>query len=214
MKKWKTLQRLESVGIIAVVRGDKKGEALQTSHAIVAGGIKGIELAFTVPQANEVIRELVEFYHDNSNIIVGAGTVLDAFTARLAIVAGAQYIVSPSFDKATAEVCNLYQIPYIPGCMTITEMQKAITSGVDIIKLFPGSVYDPSILKAIKAPMPQLNIMPTGGVNLTNMIDWFNAGAIAVGVGGSLLAPAASGNFDEVTKLAKQYKEKYQEIRK
>ncbi len=161
----------------------------------------GLELTFTVPQADEVIRELSETYQDSPEVIVGAGTVLDAVTARLAIMAGADYIVSPTFDQETAEICNLYQIPYLPGCMTITEMKQALKSGVDIIKLFPGSAYGPSIIPAFKAPLPQLNIMPTGGVSLDNMADWFEAGVITVGVGGNLLAPAATGDFEKVTEV-------------
>ena len=154
MKKIEILQRLEKAGVIAVVRGKTKEEALQASHAIVKGGMHGLELTFTVPQADEVIRELSETYQDSPEVIVGAGTVLDAVTARLAIMAGADYIVSPTFDQETAEICNLYQIPYLPGCMTITEMKQALKSGVDIIKLFPGSAYGPSIIPAFKAPLP------------------------------------------------------------
>lgn len=213
MKKVETLLGLEKAGVIAVVRGASKAEALQASRAIIAGGIVGIELTFTVPQADEIIRELVQEYQDNPAILIGAGTVLDAATARLAIMAGAQYIVSPCFDAETAKLCNLYQIPYLPGCMTITEMQAALKSGVDIIKLFPGSAYGPSIVSAFKAPLPQLNIMPTGGVSLDNMADWFKAGVIAVGVGGNLLAPAAKGDFAQVTEVAKQYIAKLQEIK-
>ncbi|MGG0516457.1 bifunctional 4-hydroxy-2-oxoglutarate aldolase/2-dehydro-3-deoxy-phosphogluconate aldolase [Bacillus pseudomycoides] len=213
MKKMEILQRLEIAGVIAIVRGADKEEAIKASHAIVEGGMYGIELTFTVPQADEVIRELVETYQDRPEIVIGAGTVLEAVTARLAIMAGAQYVVSPSFDQETAEVCNLYQIPYLPGCMTITEMQKALKAGVDIIKLFPGSAYGPSIVKALKAPIPHLNIMPTGGVSLDNMADWFSAGVVAVGVGGNLLAPASTGNFGKVTEVAKQYMTKYREIK-
>ncbi|MGM0124573.1 keto-hydroxyglutarate-aldolase/keto-deoxy- phosphogluconate aldolase [Enterococcus sp. AZ194] len=213
MKKVETLIGLKNAGVIAVVRGATKDEAIQASHAIIKGGIFGIELTFTVPQADEVIRELATAYKDQPEVLIGAGTVLDATTARLAIMAGAQYIVSPSFDLQTAELCNLYQIPYLPGCMTITEMQTALKSGVDIIKLFPGSAYGPSIVSAFKAPFPQLNIMPTGGVSLDNMADWFKAGVVAVGVGGNLLAPAAVGDFDKVTQVAKQYAAKLKEIK-
>lgn len=213
LKRVNILQRLESAGVIAVVRGKTKEEAIKASHAIVKGGMYGLELTFTVPQADEVIRELAEVYKDRPEVVIGAGTVLDAVTARLAIMAGADYIVSPSFDKATAEICNLYQIPYLPGCMTITEMKEALKSGVDIIKLFPGSAYGPSIISAFKAPMPQLNIMPTGGVSLDNMAEWFNAGVITVGVGGNLLAPAAVGDFDKVTEVAAEYMAKYREIK-
>lgn len=213
MQRVTILNRLEQAGVIAVVRGETKEEALKASHAIVKGGMKGIELTFTVPQADEAIGELVETYQNQPEVVIGAGTVLDAITARLAIMAGAQYIVSPSFDQDTAEICNLYQIPYLPGCMTITEMQIALKSGVDIIKLFPGSAYGPSIVSALKAPMPHLNIMPTGGVNLENMEDWFNAGAITVGIGGNLLAPAKTAEFDKVTEMARRYMEKFRAIK-
>ncbi|MBP1048460.1 bifunctional 4-hydroxy-2-oxoglutarate aldolase/2-dehydro-3-deoxy-phosphogluconate aldolase [Enterococcus sp. BWM-S5] len=213
MKRVNILQRLETAGVIAVVRGKTKDEAIKASHAIVKGGMHGLELTFTVPQADEVIRELADTYKDSPEVVIGAGTVLDAVTARLAIMAGADYIVSPSFDRETAEICNLYQIPYLPGCMTITEMKEALKSGVDIIKLFPGSAYGPSIISAFKAPIPHLNIMPTGGVSLDNMDEWFKAGVITVGVGGNLLAPAAVGDFDKVTEVAAQYMAKFHEIK-
>lgn len=213
MKKVTILNKLENAGVIAVVRGKDQTEALRATDAIIAGGMKGIELTFTVPNAEAVIKELVEKYKDNQDIVIGAGTVLDPITARIAIMAGAEYIVSPFFDKETAEVCNLYQIPYLPGCMTITEMKEALKSGVDIIKLFPGSAFGPEIVKAFKAPMPQLNIMPTGGVGLDNMKDWFNAGVVAVGVGGNLLAPATKGDFAEVTKVAEQYMTEFSKIK-
>lgn len=213
MKRINILSRLEQAGVIAVVRGDSKEEAMKAVQAIVEGGMKGIELTFTVPQADELIRELVALYQSESEIVVGAGTVLDATTARLAIMAGAEYIVSPSFDQETAELCNLYQIPYLPGCMTITEMKTALKNGVDILKLFPGSAYGPSIVGAFKAPMPHLNIMPTGGVSLDNMEEWFAAGVVAVGVGGNLLAPVKTGDFNKVTETAKEYMTKYYEIK-
>ncbi len=151
MKKVERLSKLKACGIVAVVRGTTRQEALEASRAIIRGGIKGIELTFTVPQAAEVIAELVNDYQEDQEVIIGAGTVLDAVTARLAIMAGAEYIVSPTFDRDTAEICNLYQVPYLPGCMTITEMKEALKSGADIIKLFPGSAYGPSIISAFKA---------------------------------------------------------------
>lgn len=213
MKKVNILSKLRKAGVIAVVRGDSKNEVIKAVEAIIEGGMKGIELTFTVPHAEEIIAELVEKYQNHSDIVIGAGTVLDSVTARIAIMAGAEYIVSPSFDRETAEICNLYQIPYLPGCMTITEMKEALKAGVDIIKLFPGSAFGPSIVKAFKAPLPHLNIMPTGGVSLENMGDWFKAGVVAVGVGGNLLAPVAEGNFAEVTKVAKQYMNQYRELK-
>lgn len=206
------LSRLEKAGVIAVVRGKDQTEAIKASHAIIAGGVKGIEVTFTVPNAQAAIQELAETYQ-GQNVVIGAGTVLDAVTARLAIMAGAEFVVSPSFDSETAELCNLYQVPYLPGCMTITEMQQALKSGADIIKLFPGSVSGPSMVSAVKAPLPQINLMPTGGVNLENMETWFKAGVVAVGVGGNLLAPAAVGDFAKVTEIAQQYAAKLAEIR-
>ena len=214
MKKIDILSRLKNAGVIAVVRGKSKEEALNACHAIIKGGLTGIELTFTVPQADQVIKEHLSFYKNQPEIVIGAGTVLDAVTARLAILAGAEYIVSPSFDQETAEMCNLYQIPYLPGCMTITEIKTALKSGVDIVKLFPGSAYGPSIISAFKAPMPQVNIMPTGGVSLDNMKEWFDAGVVTVGVGGNLLAPAATGDFDKVTEVAQQYAAKMKEIKR
>jgi 2-dehydro-3-deoxyphosphogluconate aldolase/(4S)-4-hydroxy-2-oxoglutarate aldolase len=213
MKRVEILNRLEKTGVVAVVRGNSKEEAIQSAHAVVKGGLTGLELTFTVPQAEEVIRELVAAYKDQPEVVVGAGTVLDAVTARLAIMAGAEYVVSPCFDKETAEICNIYQIPYLPGCMTITEIKEALKSGVDIVKLFPGGAFGPSIIGAFKAPLPHVNIMPTGGVSLDNMADWFAAGVVTVGVGGNLLAPAATGDFAGVTAVAKQYAAKLAEIK-
>ncbi len=212
MKKLTILKQLKAVGVIAVVRGATKAEAIQASDALVAGGVTGLEITFTVPQADQVIAELADKYQDNAKVVIGAGTVLDAVTARLAIMAGADFIVSPTFDRETAELCNLYQIPYLPGCMTMTEMKTALKSGVDIIKLFPGNAYGPSIISGFKAPMPQLNLMPTGGVSLDNMAEWFKAGVVAVGVGGNLLAPAATGDFGAVIAVAKQYAERFAAI--
>lgn len=214
MKKTAILNKLENAGVIAVVRGETVEEAIKASNAIVKGAITGIELTFTVPNADHAIAELAANYKKDPTIVIGAGTVLDAVTARLAIMAGAEFIVSPCFDKETAKICNLYQIPYLPGCMTITEMKTALTYGADIVKLFPGSAFGPSIVKAFKAPLPHLNIMPTGGVSLANMQDWFAAGVVAVGVGGNLIAPAAIGDFEKVTEVATQYADKLKSIRK
>ncbi|RAS77988.1 bifunctional 4-hydroxy-2-oxoglutarate aldolase/2-dehydro-3-deoxy-phosphogluconate aldolase [Priestia endophytica] len=207
------LSKLSDCGVVAVVRGDSTEEAIRISEACIKGGIKGIEVTFTVQDADTVIKELVSIYDNNDNVIIGAGTVLDAQTARIAILAGAEFIVSPSFDKETAKLCNLYKIPYMPGCMTITEMKTALEYGADIVKLFPGSAFGPDFVKAVKAPLPQVNIMPTGGVNLENIKDWIQNGCTAVGVGGNLIAPAKTGDFEQITLLARQYVEKVQEAR-
>jgi 2-dehydro-3-deoxyphosphogluconate aldolase/(4S)-4-hydroxy-2-oxoglutarate aldolase len=206
------LEKIEAAGVIAVVRGDSKEQGKKACEALIAGGMKGLEITFTLPKANEVIEELIAERKD-ARIVIGAGTVLDATTARLAILAGAEFIVSPTFDQATAEVCNLYQIPYLPGCMTITEMKTALKAGVDIIKLFPGSAFGPAIISAFKAPLPQLNIMPTGGVNSENLGEWLSAGAIAVGAGGSLLAPAEKNDYQQVTENAREYMARYQQYK-
>lgn len=207
------LSKLSDCGVVAVVRGDSTEEAIRISEACIKGGIKGIEVTFTVQDADTVIKELVSIYDNNDNVIIGAGTVLDAQTARIAILAGAEFIVSPSFDKETAKLCNLYKIPYMPGCMTITEMKTALEYGADIVKLFPGSAFGPDFVKAVKAPLPQVNIMPTGGVNLENIKEWIQNGCTAVGVGGNLIAPAKTGDFEQITVLARQYVERVQEAR-
>jgi 2-dehydro-3-deoxyphosphogluconate aldolase / (4S)-4-hydroxy-2-oxoglutarate aldolase len=213
MKKLNVLTRISECGVVAVVRAESSEEAFKISEACVKGGISGIEVTFTVKDAAEVIKGLTSYYENNSEVIIGAGTVLDAQTARLAILAGAEYIVSPCFDEDTAKLCNLYQIPYMPGCMTITEMKDALKYGVDIIKLFPGSAFGPDFIKAVKAPLPQVNLMPTGGVSLENVAEWIKNGCVAVGVGGNLVAPAKTGNFEQITEIASQYVLRVKEAR-
>jgi 2-dehydro-3-deoxyphosphogluconate aldolase / (4S)-4-hydroxy-2-oxoglutarate aldolase len=205
MKKLSTLAKLTECGVVAVVRADSKEEAVKISEACVEGGIKGIEVTFTVQGADEVIKELATLYKDNDDVVIGAGTVLDAVTARIAILAGAEFVVSPAFDAETAKLCNLYSVPYMPGCMTITEMKQALEAGVDIVKLFPGNAFGPDFVKSVKAPLPQVNIMPTGGVDLNNVEQWIKNGCVAVGVGGSLVAPAKTGEYEKITEYAKQY---------
>lgn len=212
MKRVEILNKVEKAGVIAVVRAKSADQAEKVVEALVAGGITGIELTFTVPQADQVIAKLVEKYA-GTDVVVGAGTVLDAVTARLAIMAGSEFLVSPAFDAETAKMANLYQIPYMAGAMTITEMRAALEYGVDIVKLFPGSEASPAMVKAVKAPMPQLNIMPTGGVNLDNMQEWFDAGVVAVGVGGSLLKPADNDDWAGLTENARAYLAKFNEIK-
>ena len=212
MKRVELLTKIEESGVIAVVRGASKEQGKRSCEALIQGGIKGIEVTFTLPNAAEVIRELVSENLDSS-VVIGAGTVLDVTTARLAIMAGAEFIVSPTFDQATAEVCNLYQIPYLPGCLTVTEIKESLKAGVDIVKLFPGSAYGPAIISASKAPLPQINIMPTGGVSLENMKDWFRAGVVTVGVGGNLLKPAETGDYKGVTRIAKEYMTEFKKIK-
>ena len=212
MKKMERLTRIEHAGVVAVVREDSQKRAIEAARAVIKGGIKGIEVTFSVPQADQVIAQLKEEYQNDSSVVIGAGTVLDAVTARLAILAGAEFIVSPCFDQATAEMCNFYQVPYMPGCMTITEMQQAMKSGADIVKLFPANNFTPQMIKAAKAPLPHVNIMPTGGVNLENIAAWKQAGAIVVGVGGNLFKGVKDENYELVSQTAKQYIEVWREI--
>jgi 2-dehydro-3-deoxyphosphogluconate aldolase/(4S)-4-hydroxy-2-oxoglutarate aldolase len=211
--KMNTLAKITECGVVAVVRANSKEEAVKISEACIKGGIQGIEVTFTVRGADEVIKELAALYQNNKDVVIGAGTVLDSTTARIAILAGAQFVVSPAFDEETAKLCNLYRIPYMPGCMTITEMKRALEAGVDIVKLFPGSAYGPEFVKAVKAPLPQVNIMPTGGVDLDNIEKWIQAGCVAVGIGGNLVAPAKTGEFEKITDIARQYINKVQAAR-
>lgn len=211
MKKIERLTRIEHAGVVAVVREDSQKRAIEAARAVIKGGIKGIEVTFSVPQADQVIAQLKDLYQNDSSVAIGAGTVLDAVTARLAILAGADFVVSPCFDQATAERCNFYQVPYMPGCMTITEMQQAMKSGADIVKLFPANNYTPQMIKAAKAPLPHVNIMPTGGVNLENIAAWKQAGAIVVGVGGNLFKGVNDYNYELVSQTAKQYIEVWRE---
>ena len=212
IEKLETLKKITDVGVVAVIRTENAEMAEKTSKACIEGGIPAIEVTFTVPGADKVITSLkAKFPKDQ--LIVGAGTVLDSETARIAILAGAEYIVSPGFDLETVKLCNRYQIPYMAGCMTITEMIKAMEAGADVIKLFPGDAFGPSMVKNIKAPLPQVPIMPTGGVSLENVEEWIKNGCIAVGVGGKLTAGAKTGNYDEVTRIAKLFVEKVKAAR-
>ena len=213
MKKLKTLTALTETGIVAVVRGKSKEEGIAISEAVIAGEVTSIEVAYTTPNASDVIATLKERHQDNQNVVIGAGTVLEAVTAKLAIDAGAAFVVSPSFDREVAEMCNLYQVPYMPGCMTITEINTALKSGVDIIKVFPGDVLGSRFIKDVKGPLPYVNLMPTGGVSLDNMAEWFNNGVIAVGVGGNLTAGMTPGDYSKATENAAAYVAKLREIR-
>ncbi|MBM7453258.1 2-dehydro-3-deoxyphosphogluconate aldolase/(4S)-4-hydroxy-2-oxoglutarate aldolase [Acholeplasma morum] len=198
------LNKLVESGVVAVVRAQTKDEATKIALACIEGGLKAIELTFTVPNAHEVIRHLRDAIPEEK-LILGAGTVLDKQTAQLAIESGATYIVSPGFDLETALYCNEVNVPYMPGCLTITEMLTALKAGVEVVKLFPGSAFGPSYVKAVKGPLPNINIMPTGGVSLDNVGEWIKNGVVAVGVGGELTAPAKHGDFDGVRANAKAF---------
>ncbi|MBB6714501.1 bifunctional 2-keto-4-hydroxyglutarate aldolase/2-keto-3-deoxy-6-phosphogluconate aldolase [Clostridium gasigenes] len=211
MNKIKILNRVAETGVVAVVRGKDTEEAIKIADACVAGGVNILEVTFTIPKAERIIEKLREQYGDRA--VVGAGTVLDSETARIAILHGAQFIVGPNFDLETAKLCNRYAVPYMAGCMTINEIIKAMEAGTDVIKLFPGSAFGPSIIKDIKAPLPYVTIMPTGGVSLDNVHEWIGNGCIAIGVGGALTAGSKTGDFNRITETAKKFIEKVKDAR-
>lgn len=207
------LKRITDVGVVAVVRAENEEEAFKIAEACIEGGLPAIELTFTVPNAHLVIKKLSEEIPE-SDLILGAGTVLNEEMATLAIDAGAKYIVSPGFDEGVAVKCLENDIPYMPGCLTITEMMNVKKFGVEIIKLFPGSAFGPSYVKTVKGPLPDIKIMPTGGVGLDNITEWIEAGVVAVGIGSDLTKPAKTGNYDAVALRARAYVEAVKEARK
>ena len=206
------LRRITDAGLVAVVRAESAEAAQATADAVLEGGCPAVEMTFTVPGAHRVIEALAARYKP-SELILGAGTVLDPETARIAILSGATYVVSPSLNVETVRLCNRYQVPVMPGAMTIREVIEAMEAGADVVKLFPGEAFGPAIIKAIKGPLPQAPLMPTGGVDLSNGAEWIRAGAVAVGVGGSLTAGAKAGDFESVTTTARAFVEKIREAR-
>ena len=213
MQRIKTLMKLSEEGIVAVIRAESKEQGLKIVDAIKNGGIKMLEVTMTVPGAVDIIKELSEHYKDE-DVVIGAGTVLDPETARICILAGAKYIVSPSLNLETIKLCNRYRIPVMPGIMTVKEAIEALEAGAEILKVFPGSAFGPSVIKAFKGPVPQGNYMPTGGVNLGNVKDWIKAGAIAVGTGSDLTKGAKTGDYQLVTETAKKFVEAVKEARR
>jgi len=204
VRKLQVLSRITETGLVGIVRTDNSSQASRIVEACAEGGAGAIEITFTVPGAAGVIEELAQRY-PGEQIALGAGTVLDPETARIAILAGAQFIVSPSLNTATARLCNRYQIPYLPGAGTIREIVEAMESGADIIKIFPGETLGPAFVKAARAPLPQASLMPTGGVSIDNAAEWIMAGSVALGVGGSLTAGAQTGDFKSITALTSRF---------
>ncbi|MCZ8512496.1 bifunctional 2-keto-4-hydroxyglutarate aldolase/2-keto-3-deoxy-6-phosphogluconate aldolase [Paenibacillus filicis] len=215
MKKLKLVQQIVDQGVVAVLRGETPDEVVEMAEQAIEGGIKVIEVTMTVPFALQAIEKLAKKYSSTTKdaskfAIIGVGTVLDPETARAAILSGSEFVVGPSLNPDTVTLCNRYRIPVMPGVMTIQEIQRALELGVDVVKLFPGNLYSPGMIKAIKGPLPQANIMPTGGVSLSNLGEWIKAGAVAVGIGSDLTADAVkSGDYSLVAKKAAQYIEAY-----
>lgn len=204
MEKEQVISKICDVGLVAVIRAESKDAAKRITEACIEGGVVAVEVTFTVPGAHEIIGELAKSY-SSDEILLGAGTVLDPETARVAILNGAQYVVSPSLNLDTVKLCNRYRVPIMPGAMTIKEVLEGMEAGADIIKLFPGELFGPAFVKAIKGPIPQAKLMPTGGVNIDNAKDWIKAGCVAVGAGGSLTSGAKTGDYQSITTKAKQF---------
>ena len=212
MKKFDVLQRLADCGVVAVVRAKSEEEAINIGTACTDGGVKGIEVTFTVPGADNVIKALKKAI-PAEKLIVGAGSVLDSETARVAILAGAEFIVAPSFNEGVAKLCNRYQVPYIPGTQTIKEIVTAMEAGCDVIKVFPGDMLGPAFIKDVKGPIPYANLMPSGGVNLENAGEWIKKGAICISSGTDLTGPAQKGDLKAGAERARLYVEAVQKAR-
>jgi len=212
MDKKKVLERICDCGVVAVVRADNAEQAIKIADACAKAEIAALEITFTVPGAIDIIKKLTEIY-DGKEILIGAGTVLDPETARAAILAGAQYIVSPYLNAEVVKLCNRYQVACMPGAMTIKEVVECMEVGADIVKIFPGELFGPAIIKAIKGPLPYAKLMPTGGVSLENVSEWIQAGCVAVGIGGNLTAGAKKGDFKSITSIGRQFIKKVKEAR-
>ena len=212
MKKEQVLSRLCQCGLVAVVRARDAEDALRIAEACIRGGCAGIELTYTTPGVNDIIQRMASEYA-GSDFVIGAGTVMDPETARMAILAGAQYVVSPYFNADTVRLCNRYRVACMPGAMSIAEVVAGMEAGADIIKVFPGELFGPKILKAIHGPIPQAELMPTGGVSVDNAAEWIRAGAVAVGAGGSLTAGAKTGDYGKITETARRFIEEIQAAR-
>lgn len=200
------LNTIKNEGIVAVIRAKDHDEAKGYINACVNGGIKAVELTYSIPNVVELINEL----RDDERLILGVGSVLNAKMAEDAILAGATYVVSPGYNKEVNEVCKRLDTLYLPGCMTVSEIMNALENGNKMVKLFPGDVFGPKYVKAVKAPIPQAEIMPTGGVSIDNIDKWFEMGVSCVGVGSSLFN---AGSLKDIEKLAKEFVEKIKDVR-
>lgn len=216
MRKEDVIQRMRKDCLVAVIRAKNKTEGEKVVDSIIKGGINFIEITMTMDEGNpiEFIAYLSQKYRDNADIVIGAGTVLDPETARLAILAGANYIVSPSLNPETVRLCNRYRVPILPGVMSPAEAVHALELGCDVIKLFPGNILGPEAVSSYKGPLPQGEFMPSGGVDVDNVDKWLKAGAFAVGTGSSLTKGAKTGDFAAVEAKAKEFVEAVNNARK
>jgi len=200
-----TLERIAKSGIVAVMRGDDGGLLAEAAEALLRGGVDALEVTFTVPQAQRVIERLADSL--GTRIVLGAGTVLDAETARAALLAGAEFIVSPTTNLDVIRLSRRYGKVVMPGALTPTEVLQAWEAGADVVKIFPSDITGPAYLKALAGPLPQVRLMPTGGVNLDTAAEFLKAGAYALGVGSSLVDGRSlkERDFARIETLAAQY---------
>lgn len=205
--KYENLKTIMDSGMVLIIRTDSEEEAKNIAVAAVKGGIKALEITMAVPNAVKVISFLADKYK-NENVVVGAGTVLDAETANIVMLAGARLLVSPNLNPKMIEIANRYQAVTVSGAMTPTEIINTVNAGADLVKLFPAEFLGPKYVKTVKAPLPQAEIVPTGGVNPDNVKEWFEAGCHAVGVGSFVSkAHKKDGDFAKVTQAAKIFVE-------
>ena len=206
MNREEVLQQIRKVALVPVIRASSADLAIKAAAAIEAGGVSLLEVTMTVPGAIDVIGAVIK--SSQGRVLVGAGTVLDAETARACIIAGAQFIVSPALNRGTIELCRRYSVAVIPGALTPTEIVTAWEAGADIVKVFPcGALGGPRYLSVLKGPLPQIKLIPTGGVSLSNAADYLAAGAYALGVGSDLVdsSALAKGDMEIITENAKKY---------
>ena len=205
MSKETHLQWVLDAGIVAVVRAPDSQQLVEVARALADGGVNVIEITMSVPNALDVLRQVRQALGER--ILLGAGTVLDAETARAVLLAGAEYIVTPTLNLEVIRLCQRYDKLVLPGAFTPTEILTAWEAGADIVKVFPADVVGPEFFKAIRGPLPQIRLMPTGGVDLTTAADFLKAGACCLGIGSQLVEPkaVAERNFDRIRDLARQY---------
>ncbi|HGK8116135.1 4-hydroxy-2-oxoglutarate aldolase/2-dehydro-3-deoxyphosphogluconate aldolase [Streptococcus pyogenes] len=199
------LTQLKENYFFAVVRGKTAEDAIEIAKYAVLGGIRNIEITYSTPNASEVISKLSDDFKDDTSVVIGAGTVMTTELAKEAIAAGSKFLVSPHFSKEIADIANQEDNLYFPGCATATEIVTAMNASCPIIKVFPGGVVGPGFIKDIHGPIPEVDLMPSGGVSVDNVKEWKNAGAVAVGVGSALASKVATEGYDSVTRIAQSF---------
>lgn len=200
-----TVAALEASGVVAVIRLADPSALRAVVDALDAGGVRAVEVTMTVPGAIERIAELARSIP--ARLVLGAGTVLDAATARAAVLAGARYVVSPVFREEVLLACREHDVAVLPGCFSPTEVLAAWEAGADVVKVFPATALGPAYFRDLRGPLPRVKLMPTGGVSLENAGEWIRAGAVAIGVGTALVdgRAVAEGRFDEIAERARQF---------